>query len=76
MRAEGRDSLVGLALKVKAPCFIRAYHSSHASLDGDLIRPHDSLPVEYEERCDFVCLPTVQVGFDVRLNASQAAQGR
>jgi len=75
MRAEGRDSLVGLALKVKAPCFICACDSSHASLDGDLIRSHNSLSVEYEERRDLMCLPTVQVGFDVRLNASQATQG-
>ncbi len=46
-----------------------------ATHDGDLILADDDLSVEYEEGCDAVGLPLVQICFDVRLDSGQASQG-
>ena len=75
MGAKGGNGLVRLTLEIERPSIVGSGDCPLASLNRDVILAHDGLAIEDEEGDSAVCLPTVQIAFDVCLDTGQATEG-
>ncbi len=69
MGSKCRDSFISLTLEIKSPSLVRARNGSLASLDRHVILANNRLAVEDKKWGCLIGLPTVQVTFDMCLDA-------
>lgn len=73
---EGANSLLCRGLRVKVPSFICLGIGGAAALERHFILAGNGLTVKDEERDHVVAGPKIEILFNMRVDASQAAEGR
>lgn len=68
MGAKGGNGLVRLALEIERPSIVGSGDRSLASLNRDIILAYDGLTIEDEEGDSPVCLPAIEIAFDMCLD--------